>query len=82
MRMSKNVQIPLETFYDLVKAHLLGQADEDTLERIRKALEGKLDAMVKHELYSTSKTADSPQEREKARLEYLDKVGIHKDFRW
>lgn len=80
--MAKNVQIPLELFYDLVKAHLLDLGDEDTLERIRKALEGKLDAMAKHELYSTSKTADSPREREKARLEYLDKVGIHKDFRW
>lgn len=79
---NKNVQIPLETFYDLVKAHLLGQDDKDTLERIQRALEGKLDAMVKHDLYTTSKTAESPQEREKARLEYLDKVGIHKDFRW
>lgn len=80
--MSKNVQIPLELFYDLVRVHLLDADDKDTLERIQKALEGKLDALVKHDLYTTSKTAESPQEREKARQAYLDKVGIHKDFRW
>ena len=80
--MSKNVQIPLELFYDLVRVHLLDADDKDTLQRIQKALEGKLDALVKHDLYTTSKTAESPQEREKARQAYLDKVGIHKDFRW
>lgn len=79
---TKNVQIPLELLYDLFRVHLVGQDDKDTLERIQRALEGKLDAMVKHELYTTSKTAETPQEREQARQKYLDKVGIHKDFRW
>ena len=44
--MSKNVQIPLELFYDLVRVHLLDADDKDTLQRIQTALEGKIDAMV------------------------------------
>jgi hypothetical protein len=80
--MAKNVQIPLETFVALCKVHLMGVDDTDTLEGIKTALEGKLDALVKHDTYTTYKTAESPQEREKARQDYLERVGIPKDFRW
>ena len=81
--MSKNVQIPLELLYDLCRVHLVGQDDKDTLERIQKALEGKLDAMVAHDTYSKSKDSNlTAQEREEARQKYLDLKGIHKDFRW
>jgi hypothetical protein len=45
-------------------------------------MQEKLDAMVKRELYTTYKTAGTLEEREKARQEYLEKVGIPKDFRW
>jgi hypothetical protein len=38
--------------------------------------------MQKHELYSRSKTAPTESEREKARLEYLEKAGISAGFRW
>lgn len=78
----KNVQIPLELLYDLFRVHLFNQADKDTLERVQRALEGKLDAMLKHELYTASKTADTVEKREQARLEYLKKIGMHHDFRW
>ena len=33
-------------------------------------------------LYTKSKTAKPEAEREEARQAYLDKVGIHRDFRW
>ena len=49
---------------------------------IEKALMEKLDSMVKRQLYTTFKTAPTVEEREKARQEYLDKSGMHKDFRW
>ena len=49
---------------------------------IKKGLEAKLEAMVKRELYTKYKTASTEEEREQARKEYLDKVGIHRDFRW
>lgn len=80
--MAKNVQIPLETFVALCKVHLMGFDDTDTLEGIKKALEGKLDALVKHDTYSTYKTADTDAEREQARQKYLDMIGAHENFRW
>ena len=42
----------------------------------------KLDVLVKRELYTKYKTAKSATEREAARQEYLEKVGMPKDFRW
>ena len=76
----KNVQISQELFLDLVRFHLL-EMEELSLE-IQKGLEAKLEAMVKRELYTKYKTAPTEEEREQARKEYLDKVGIHRDFRW
>jgi hypothetical protein len=80
MEKKKNVTIPEELFLDLVKYFLADiRLDED---RIRLGLQEKLDAMVKRELYTTYKTAGTPEEREKARQEYLEKVGIPEEFRW
>lgn len=80
MEKKKNVTIPEELFIDLVKYFLADiQWDED---RIRSRLQEKLEAMVKRELYTRYKTAGTPEEREKARQEYLEKVGIPENFRW
>lgn len=76
----KNVQIPEGLFMALVKYHLLDM--EEYRKEIQKGLEQKIDAMVRHQLYTTYKTAATEEEREKARQEYLDKVGMHRDFRW
>ena len=76
----KMVQIPDSLFVALVKFHVLGI--EDCLPEIKKGLEQKLDAMMRRELYTKSKTAKTEAEREEARQAYLDKVGIHRDFRW
>ena len=80
--MAKNVQISQELFLELVRYFCLDDTSETRYKAISDALETKLDKLVKHELYSTSKTAETPEERETARQQYLDKVGIHKDFRW
>ena len=80
--MAKNVQISQEPFLDLVRYFLLDDSSKSRLNAIQRGLEAKIDNMVKHELYTASKTADSPEDRETARQQYLDKVGIHKDFRW
>jgi len=40
------------------------------------------EAMVRRDLYTKYRTAPTEEEREKARQEYLDKVGMHRDFRW
>lgn len=80
MEKQKNVTIKQTLFKDLVKYFLINvREDED---RIRLELQQKLDALVKRELYTKYKTAKSAEEREEARKEYLEKVGIPKDFRW
>lgn len=76
----KNVQISQELFIALMKYFLLEQ--EELLPEIKKGLEKKLDALVMRELYAKYKTAPSEEEREKARLEYLDKRGVPESFRW
>ena len=59
----------------------LGEID-DVLPEIKKGLEGKMEAMVRRDLYTKYKTAPTEEEREKARQEYLEKVGMHRSFRW
>ena len=76
----KNVQITQDLFLALVKYHLLESIDEK--EKIKKELTKKLDAMAKRQIYSQYKTASTEEEREKARQEYLDKVGFSQNFRW
>lgn len=78
----QNVQIDFKLFLDLVSFHLLETEDPELPERCRKGLEKKLDAIVTRDMYSRYKTAPTEEEREKARIEYLDKRGVHRDFRW
>ena len=76
----KQIQIPEQLFFALLKYHLV-EIDE-VLPEIKKGLEDKLEAMTRRDLYTKYKTAPTEEEREKARQEYLDKVGVHRDFRW
>lgn len=54
--------------------------EDDYAEDIRRGLEEKLDAMVRHELYAKYKTATTEEEREQERLEYLDRRGVPESF--
>ena len=76
----KMVQISESLFEELMKYHVLGI--EDSLPKIKSGLEEKYEAMMRRELYTKSKTAKTQKEREEARQAYLDKVGMHRDFRW
>ena len=76
----KNIQIFEDLFFALLKYHLV--EIYDALPEIKKGLEDKLEAMVRRDLYTKYKTAPTEEEREKARQEYLEKVGMHRDFRW
>lgn len=80
MERKSQVQIPKGLLLALFQYHLAG--NEEYLPEIEKALMEKLDSMVKRQLYTTFKTAPTEEEREKARQEYLDKCGMHEDFRW
>ena len=76
----KNIQISEELFFALLKYHLV--EIDDVLPEIKMGLEDKLQAMITRDSYKKYKTAPTEEEREKARQEYLDKVGMHRDFRW
>lgn len=76
----KNIQIPYNLFVELVRYHLAG--DDECIDTISQGLEQKLDLLVRHELYTQSKSAPTQAEREKARMEYLDKRGVPDSFRW
>lgn len=81
--MGKTVQISTELFLQLIRFHYLQDTDPSLPEDILKGLENKLEAMVKHDLYSTySNKQLSPQEREQARKQYLDRIGLRDSFRW
>ena len=78
----RQIQIPQELFILLLRYFLFDDKSEDTTEAILKRLNGKIDSIIKHDTYTTYKTAETETEREKARKEYLEMVGMHKDFRW
>lgn len=80
MYKNKKVQISYELFLNIVRFFLFEYYDN--YGDIKSQLEIKVDKMIKHDIYTKSKTAPSAEEREKARQEYLDKVGIPKGFRW
>lgn len=77
----KNIQIPEELFINLVKYFLLDAHDKNTYNAIRKVIETKYKAIEKHNSYTTYKTAKTTEEREKARIEYLNEVGMQESFR-
>ena len=81
MNREKQVQIPQKVLISLIRYFLIKKTEEDE-KAITEALENKLEAMIRHDLYTKSKIAETDEEREKARQEYLDRIGMHKDFRW
>lgn len=72
----KSVQISEELFLRLCYYHIV-EHTADGEAYIQQALEDKLDAMKRRELYSKAVKGDSM-----SRKQYLDMVGISKDFRW
>lgn len=81
--MPKNIQIPSELFLRLIRYHYLQDESPELLKEITKGLEIKLDAMIRHDLYTAYKNKElSPEEREEARQKYLDSIGLRDSFRW
>lgn len=75
-----NVLIPKDLFSQLLIYHIYD--DDYWIEEIIEGLKKKEEAVINADIYRKYKTAETEEEREKARLEYLDRKGIHKDFRW
>lgn len=76
----KQIKIPASLFYDLVLYHLCDMPEPE--ERIHKALNDKMEAILRRECYTQYKTVSDEVKREEARKAYLDKAGILQDFRW
>ena len=76
----KQVQINEDLFLSLIKYHLLECYNEE--EKIIAELKEKYDSIINRNLYTKYKTALTEEEKEKAREEYLDRKGIHSNFRW
>lgn len=76
------IQIPEKLFFDVCRYFAISPDTSPEADRIRRELLEKVDRMANRELYSKSKTAPTPEEREQARKEYLDRKGIPEDFRW
>lgn len=78
-----NVQISRDLFMDLCKVVLGGTDNPEIIDRTRKGLRDKMDRVILRDLYSTYKNPNlSPEDREKARRDYLDRAGIPESFRW
>ena len=74
--------LALEDDFQRIQSRMFMMYGVEDAEDIWQGLEEKLDAMVRHELYVKYKTAPTEEEREQARLEYLDRRGVPKSFRW
>lgn len=73
------------TYPQFIELYFLAQENKDNspeLNNLYKILDDKYLRLKKNDAYTRSKTASTEAEREKARQEYLDLVGMHKDFRW
>lgn len=79
---NQNVMIPRATFVELYQYFVLDVRTEEAEANIKKVLLDKLEASIRHDLYSRSKRASTVEEREEARLEYLDRVGVPASFRY
>lgn len=79
--MPKHLQIEMELFKKIIE-YFYGDKDEELEIEICKGLERKVDKLVAHQLFSEYKKAPAgSEEREKLRNEYLDRIGVFKDFR-
>lgn len=80
---AKNITIPESLWWDMVRYCLVEECQtEDRYRLIEKGITAKLDRMAEHEAYTKYKTAPTPQQREEARKEYLERKGIHHNFVW
>ncbi len=78
----EKVQIDKSLYSDIVSYFLHGDRSEYREKLILDGINKDFDKRIERELYTTYKTAPTPEQREAARQEYLDRKGISKDFRW
>lgn len=86
--MNKNIQIPMSLFIDVFRLINALEGTEttkdiqDLIKDINAQLNAKIERMDRHEIYTQSKISDDAEQREQARQKYLDKAGVHTDWRY
>ena len=76
----KQIKIDEDLFRMIYQYFIYGREYETEL--IKAGLKDKMDKMILRNIYTESKTAESVEERENARKDYLDRKEIPEDFRW
>ena len=83
MQRPQNILLDYELFVDLyVYACRHSEQDDLQFKRLYAGVRKKLEAMMRHDLYSLYKTGANEETRAKARQEYLDAIGLSDSFRW
>lgn len=78
----KQIQIEWDLFVDLY-CYFFGETSPigDEADAIRRQLSDKIDRIINRELFSRYKRAPTGEEREAARIAYLDRREISESFR-
>jgi len=77
-----NVQIPMELFYKICDLVLWENNSIENYNAVKTGLNDKVDALLRHWNYTEYKTAETEEERQRARKKYLDSIGMRDSFRW
>ena len=79
--MQKSVQIDSELFIQIYKYFESCRDNSSQTSEIYSQLDYKLNKLISRELFSKYKRAATAEEREQARQQYLDHVGMLNSFR-
>ena len=83
MQRPQSILLDYDLFVDLyVYACRHSEQDDLQFRRLCAGVRRKLEAMMRHDLYSLYKTGANEETRAKARQEYLDAIGLSDSFRW
>lgn len=82
MSRKKSVTIPEELWTRIQYHFQCDDANSENIEAIKRLILEKQQAQERREQYTQYKTGATEEERERARRDYLDAVGIPNSFRW
>lgn len=83
MKKPRSILLDYDLFVDLyIYACRHSEPDDLQFKRLYAGVRHKLDAMMRHDLYSLYKSGADEKIRAKARQEYLDAIGLFDSFRW
>lgn len=83
MKKPKSILLNYDPFVDLyIYACRHCEPEDLQFKRLYNNVRMKLEAMMRHDLYSLYKGGADEKTRMKARQEYLDAIGLPEAFRW